>query len=345
MSLFSDAKNKSHKGTEEVTSYEIEGKNNSKLLFDFKKQCTFKHGDKITNLIKARLLEEYQKGTTIAPDNAKYICFEIPTDMDLQELIENGVFKILEQIQKFENLPNEIYNHIGIIDKLEDGKYELFEPTPEVLEYTQNIMDAQIKQNKEMFSKRLQQQEFKKRISEPANRYIEENKTKREQRKQNLYLEEQFRYKIGDKIYTDYKGIDTIEGKILKINRLDKIAQAPEELLYTAFVEKKESEEETEFTTLQELPKGFPVLFTLKTSLEDILINGDEKEIQKVLQLLSYLPKESINVNKMQYIGGIDKTGNIYRDIKNCSEEIKEKIKSKQEKFGRQIREEQLLEI
>ena len=47
----------------------------------------------------------------------------------------------------------------------------------------------------------------------------------------------------------------------------------------------------------------------------------------------------------MQYIGGIDKTGNIYRNIENCSEEIKEKIKNEQEKFGRQIKEEQLLEI
>lgn len=321
------------------------GKNNSKLLFDFKKQCTFKHGDKITNLIKARLLEEYQKGTTIAPDSAKYVCFEIPTNMNLQELAENEVFNVLNQIEKFENLQNGIYNHIGIIDKLEDGKYELFEPTKEVLEYAQNIMDTQIKQNKEMFSRRLQQQEFKKRISERANQYIKENEAKKEERKQNLYLEEQFRYKIGDKIYTDYKGIDTVEGKTLKINRLDKIDEMSEELLYSAFVEKKENEEETEFTTLQELPKGFPVLFTLKTSLEDILINSDEKEVQQVLQLLSDLPKETINVTKMQYIGGIDKTGNIYRNIENCSEEIKEKIKNEQEKFGRQIKEEQLLEI
>lgn len=321
------------------------GKNNSKLLFDLKKQCTFKHGDKITNLIKARLLEEYQKGTTIAPDSAKYVCFEIPTDMNLQELAENEVFKVLNQIEKFENLPNGIYKHIGIIDKLEDGKYELFKPTKEVLEYIQNIMDAEIKQSNEMFSRRLQQQEFKKRIFERANQYIKENEAKREERKQNLYLEEQFRYKIGDRIYTDYKGIDTVEGKILKINRLDKIVQMSEELLYSAFVEKKENEEETEFTILQELPKGFPVLFTLETSLEDILLNSNEKEIQKVLELLSDLPKESINVNKMQYIGGIDKTGNIYRDIENCSEEIKEKIKSEQEKFGRQIKEEQLLEI
>ena len=321
------------------------GKNNSKLLFDFKKQCTFKHGDKITNLIKARLLEEYQKGTTIAPDSAKYVCFEIPADMNLQELAENKVFKVLEQIEKFENLPNGIYKHIGIIDKLEDGKYELFKPTKEVLEYIQNIMDAEIKQSNEMFSRRLQQQEFKKRIFEPANQYIKENEAKREERKQNLYLEEQFRYKIGDRIYTDYKGIDTVEGKILKINRLDKIVQMSEKLLYSAFVEKKENEEETEFTILQELPKGFPVLFTLETSLEDILLNSDEKEIQKVLELLSDLPKESINVNKMQYIGGIDKTGNIYRNIENCSEEIKAKIKNEQEKFGRQIKEEQLLEI
>lgn len=321
------------------------GKNSSKLLFDFKEHCTFKHGDKITNLIKARLLDEYQKGCSIAPDSAKYVCFEMPADMNLEQLAEDGVFRVLNQIEKFENLQNGIYNHIGIIDKVEDGNYQLFNATPEVINYAQNIMDTKIKESKEMFSNRLRQQEFRKRISEPANEYIRQNQEKREERKQNLYLEEQFRYKIGDKIYTDYKGIDSVEGKILKVNRLDKVDEVSDDVLYSAFIEKKENEEQTESITLQDLPKGFPVLFTLKTDLEQIINSSNEQELQTVLQLLSDLPKESINVNKMQYIGGIDSKGSIYRDIEKCSEEIKAKIKIEQEKYKEQIEEKELLEI
>lgn len=56
MDLFSIAKNKSHEATKEVTNYEIKGKKYSKLLFDFENVCTFKHGNKLTNLIKARVL-------------------------------------------------------------------------------------------------------------------------------------------------------------------------------------------------------------------------------------------------------------------------------------------------
>jgi len=259
--------------------------------------------------------------------------------MNLQELVENNVFKTLNQIERFENLPSGIYSHIGIIDRIQEGKYQLFNATPEVINYAQNIMDTQIKESKEMFSRRLQEQEFRKRISEPANEYIKTNQAESEERRQNLYLEEQFRYKVGDRIYTDYKGIDTVEGKILKINRLDKVDEVLEDVLYSAFIEKKENEEETEFTTLQELPKGFPVLFTLKTNLEEIINNSNEQELKTVLQLLSDLPKESINVNKMQYIGGIDKQGNIYTDMEKCSEEIKEKIKIEKEKYKEKLKE------
>ena len=47
----------------------------------------------------------------------------------------------------------------------------------------------------------------------------------------------------------------------------------------------------------------------------------------------------------MQYIGGIDKQGNIDRNIESCSEEIKAKIKIEQEKYKEQIEEKELLEI
>jgi len=345
MSLFNETENKSHKGTEELTNYEIKGKNTSKLLFDFNYHCTFKHGDKLTNLIKARLLEEYKKGATIVPDSAKYVCFEIPTYISVQELAQNDVFKVLDQVEKFDDLPSGIYTHIGIIDKIQDGKYELFNPTKEVREYAQSIMDTQISENKELLSRRLQGQEFKKRISESAIEHIKENEEIRKQRKQNLYLEEQFRYKVGDRIYTDYKGIDTVEGKILKINRVDKVDEISEDVLYSAFVEKKEKEEELEFITLQELPKGFPVLFTLKSTIQEILTNGNEQDVNKVLQLLSDLPKDRLNVNNMQYIGGIDNLGNICRDIEKCPEGLKVKIQAQQEKYKEQIKEEQLVRI
>lgn len=335
MDLFDNINNKSRISTKEFVSYEIKsGKGISKLLFDFEDSCTFKHGDKLTNLIKARILENYQKGNTISPDNAKYICFEIPTFMSLEELIKNNIFNTLEKIGEFENLVYGEYNHIGIIYRSNNENYELYSPTEEVLQYVKENLNEQIRKSEKLFSERLKGKEFKKRISETANEYIKQKEKIKSARKNNIFLEEQYRYKIGEEIYTDYIGTDVTEGKILRINRLSKIDDGQKEKLYSAFIEKKDEEEEQEETiVIGEIPKGFPILFKLPHSLEEYIQNNDEKEITKILQLITDLPKERLNINEMIYIGEIDTQGNIHRNIDNCSEELKQKIAEKQLKY------------
>lgn len=343
MSLFSYVEDKSHKGTEEVTNYEVKGKNNSKILFDFEYVGTFEHGDKLTNLIKARIVDNYVKGNTILPDSAKYICFEIPTYITLEELLNEKVFDILDQIGKFEKLQFNRYNHIGIIDRLESHKYELYKPTNEVIKYVQGEMNEQIKGKEVLFSKRLQQQEFKARISEPAKRHIKQNEQINEKRKQNPFIEEELRYKIEDKIYTNYKATDIVEGKILRINRLNKVDENSENTLYSAFLEKIESKSEEELINLQALPQGFPIIFTLSSSIDEI-INSDKKNIEKFLQLISDLPIDKLNVNDMQYIGSINAEGNIQRDIESCSQEVRKKIEEEKQKY-KKLKEEELMII
>ena len=136
--------NKSHEGTKEITNYEIKEIGASKLLYDFKNDCTFKHGDIVTNLIKARILENYEKNICIAPDTAKFICFEIPTYISLEELADKKVFDILNQIGKFKYLMPNNYNNLGMIDKKQENGYKLFKPTGEVLSYTREVLDKEI---------------------------------------------------------------------------------------------------------------------------------------------------------------------------------------------------------
>lgn len=200
-------------------------------------------------------------------------------------------------------------------------------------------MDINIQKNQELLSQRLKN-DFRKRISESANEHIKNNEQIRSKRKENPYLEEQFRYKIGDRVYKDYKGIDIIEGKILKVSRLDEICDTSEDILYSAFLQKVESEDEKESITLQSIPKGFPILFTLKTRLEKAVETQNQEQVEKILQLISDIPKDSLNVNEMQYIGGIDESGNIYRDVQICSEQIKQQIKNQKENYKNTIKEE-----
>lgn len=337
MDLFGSVKNKSREGTEEAINYEIQGKKYSKILFDFERVCTFKHGDKLTNLIKARILEEYIKGNTIAPDMAKYICFEVPTYISLQELVDKKLFDTLQKFGKFEDLSSKQYSHLGIIDKTTNGEYKLFYPTKEVLEYVEQNLNVDIQEKESLLTSRIRNRDFRERISESANYYIQENEEKRNTRKQNPFLEEQFRYKMGDKVYKDYKGVDISDGKILKINRLDEICNTSEDILYSAFLQKIEDEQENEAIILQTIPNGFPVLFTLKTKLEEATEAKDMEKVQKILQLISNLPKDKLNVNEMQYIGGIDEMGNINREVDNCSEKIKEEIAKAKQGYEKEI--------
>lgn len=328
--------NKSLKGTEEIAGYEIKQIGKNKLLFNFRKDCTFKHGDKLTNLIKARMLQDYEKKECIAPDTAKYICFEIPTYITVTELADNNIFDILNQIGKFENLMSDNYNNLGLIDKIDD-KYELFKPTGEVLAYTRDTLDKEIGQSDKMFSERCKQQEFRKRLINFASEYIETNKRVKEKRKEEPFLEEQLRYKIGNTVYTNYKGIDTKEGKILNINRLGKIEETENNILYSAFIQKKDNDNRIELKTLQDLPSGFPIMFTSQLEISEYTKDGNERKMKKLLDLLSNVPEEQLTLKEMSFIGGIDEEGRITKTSENCCTKIKEKITLEKDKYKKKI--------
>lgn len=339
MDLLNNINNIPHKSTKENIIYEIKGKKGiSKLLFDFEISCTFRHGDKITKLIKARILDNYEKGSCNSPDSAKYICFEIPEFICLEELIKSSIFDILEKFGKFTNLLDSQYNDLGIIYINENGEYELYSPTNEVLQYIKDNLNIEITRGQKLFSERIRGKEFKTRISEPVNQHIRKKQEIENERKKNVFLEEQYRYKIGNEIYTDYIGTDVTEGKLLRINRLNKITDTNDENLYSAFIEKKEDTEEQEETIMiGQTPKGFPILFSLVNTLEEYIRDNDEKQITKILQLITDLPKDRLNVNEILYIGGIDEQGNIYRKIEDCSEQIKQKINEEKYKYKKSI--------
>ena len=333
MGLF--VSNKSHEGTKEVTNYEIKQIGTSKLLFDFNKDCTFKHGDKITNLIKARIIEEYEKNMSIAPDSAKYICFEIPTYISVEELAENKIFDTLNQIGKFDDLMKNNYNNMGLIDKKQEDNYELYNPTSEVLSYTRDVLDKQIEDKDYKLKSRIKKG-FREQLAETTKEYLKEAQKIKQERKKEIFLKEQFRYRIGKTVYTNYKGVDTVDGKIININRLGEIKQVEDETLYSAFLQKIENTEPIELKTLQGLPSGLPVLFTSQIKMEEIIKNGDKEQIKKFLDLISDIPKDRINTNEMNYIGELDKEGKIIRTDENCSKEIIDKIKDEKEKYKRE---------
>ena len=114
--------------------------------------------------------------------------------------------------------------------------------------------------------------------------------------------------------------------------------------MYSAFIEKKdeETEEQEENMMIAQIPRGFPTLFTLPKTIEEYLKDNDINKIEKILQLITDLPKERLNVNDMIYIGGIDKQGNIHRNIQDCLEETKQIVKVQQFKYKTMIKEKEI---
>lgn len=324
--------NKSHKGTEELVSYEIKGKANSKLIFGFVHYCTFKHGDIKTNLIKSQVYENYEQGHTITPNTAKYVCFEVPENISMQELAQNEVFSTLDKIGKLDELKENSYNHIGFINKMEDGRYEIFNPTIEVLSYIDENMNTKIGQSDNLLAKRIK---FVESISKPALKKMTEDRQEREQRKKEPFLEEQLRYKIGDNVYTDYKGININTGRIIKLSKLKCTYEENEINLYSTYISEvlEDEEQQEKIVTLEDTPQGFPILFTTAQKMEKILENNKEGEI---LKLLSDIQKENLNINELRYIGGIDTEGRIYKTSENCSEELKQTIESQKQEYKKQ---------
>ena len=195
-----------------------------------------------------------------------------------------------------------------------------------------------IDQDEELSNIDEERKSFKQKISKPAMDYIKENNDKKEQRKNEAYIAEQYRYNIKDKIYTDYKTIDINDGKSININRLEEIIKLDNENLYSAYIDKVENEDENEIEKkpLEDIPDGYPVLFTTQNKIEEIVENDNKEEISKFIELISNISKDK--QNEIQYLGGLDKEGRIYKTTENCSEEIKQKIEEIKNTYKEEIK-------
>lgn len=344
MGLFSKAKENSGESTKDISIYEFKKKNDEEniALFDIEQFGTVNHGENKTKFIKARIIK-YDKQVTIMPDTADYICFEIPEDMSINDLEKYKILEALEKKQKMKNLEHDRYNHIGRVVKIDEKTFGLKSATQEVELFIKTRMNPTIQKGKEAFAQRITQnsgstkKDFKKALAEEYQKYSEQVTKKQEERKNEIELEEQFRYKIGEKIYSDYIGIDTQSGKILKVNKLNKIGKDSEETyLYSAFVEKVQEDNQPK-TMLEGVPEGFPVIFTLKEKIENIVENGDLVQIKKVLDLISKVPTEHLQKGAMTFIGGINEEGTIYRDAQSCSIDITKKINEEKQEFKKNI--------
>ena len=160
---------------------------------------------------------------------------------------------------------------------------------------------------------------------------------KRNRRKQSPTLKESYLTyeRQGGKTYFNYDGVNIETGDVLRIRNVNKVGKdGSGTYLYSAYIDNTPNEHDVE--VLGKTPMGFPVCFELPKRLEDIVRDGDLKEIRQVLQLLSN-GRNFENHKQLNYIGGIDKNGQVNRSAISSSSAIQATIEKMKTQFAEQM--------
>ena len=301
------------------------------MFFNLEKINEAKHSDgTLTDVMLSRILQ-YRDGNTIMPDLADYVGFEIQHG---EELTTEQIDKItLSYLEEKMNNVGEIGFYVGRLVKQENDDYQMI-PSDTVEKYVMGqIAKIRAKEQEEYkeHEKKTERELFYKELD--ARQHIKEqeehfNKQK-EKRLENPNIKLQGRYKIDEKIYEDYNGINIAEGEnqgeILRIRKLDKVGKdGSGTYLYSAFLSNTPNEHDVEMLSHNN-PSGVPVCFELEKRFEDIIKDGDKQEIIALLAFLSD-SKNFENSNQLNYIGKIDKNFQIAREKESDSYAIRKQI-------------------
>lgn len=288
----------------------------------------------------ARLLEDIKY-------NYRYVTFEIPNNANLtNEMLE----AIAEQYEVYYSKTEEFCSFLGELSFTNQG-FRITNISPSVYNYVKQNLEPKLleelsqkreKRNKEIIEKeqKYNQKEFLQRINykEETNRYLKEQKRIREQRMKNPYLNKLNTLNIDGKISSEWEGINTTNGEVLKIHKLRKIGKAIEngQYLYTAIVNSTNSSTDANVINQQtgEM-QGSHIGFEIPKNMEKMLENADANTINNILELLSFGNIKG-NENEFTYIGGIKQTGELeytekpsVKSIENEFEKIKRDYKEK----------------
>lgn len=340
--------------------YEFNTQNDSNVIEfrELQNIDTVKHRDGSINfLMQAKVYKYNEADARFIEDikyNYKYITFEIPSEIKLEDKMLKA---IAEQYDAFYSKKDEFCSFLGQLSLTNQG-FKITNISPTVYNYVkQNIepkLAEELRQKREQRNQEIkedeqknEQKEFLKRIGyrEEANKYLKEQKNMREQRMKNPYLNKVHSFNFNGKLYTEWEGINTTNGEVLKIHNLRKVGKAIEngQYLYTAIVNSTNSSTDAELINQQtgEI-QGKHIGFELPKNMEKMLENADANTINNILNLLTSGNIRG-NEEEFTYIGGIKSNGELeYTDIPSAKSienefgKIKKEYKEKKENIRKE---------
>ena len=319
---------------------------------------TVNHRNGSTNsLVQAKVYKYNEDNARLIDDidyNYKYVTFEIPNEINL-----NGKMlkTIAEQYELYYLDTEEFCSFLGELSLTNKG-FKITNISPTVYNYVKQNLEPklveELRQRREQRNQKIignekinEQNEFLKRIDyrEETNKYLKNQENIRNQRMKNPYLNKLHSFNNNGKIYSEWEGINTANGEVLKIHNLRKVGKAIEngQYLYTAIVNSTNSSNDANVINQQtgEL-QGKHIGFELPKNMEKMLENADANTINNILNLLTS-GSMGENEEEFTYIGGIKQNGELEytnipsaRSIENEFENIKKEYKEKIENIRKE---------
>lgn len=293
---------------------------NKILLYEISAPQKIQHSNgRITDLIMARITK-YAEGDTIIFDLSDDISFEIEHGQALdQNMLQYIMWRY--DMQELGQMPEE--NYLGRLT-VQDGQYQLVDKSVAVQNIVNNMIVAREQKKEQERQKNISEQramqnkkeeEFRKRLKIENIEYQERWKQEVAQRLSNPTLRTVGRTQVGDKIYSDYDGINVANGEVLRLRNVDKVGKdGSGTYLYSAYINSTPNESDVELVNGNR-PFGYPVCFTLEKRLEDIVAGGNPVEIKAVLAMLSS-PENFKDTNSLVYAGKTDQYGRVINEEK-----------------------------
>lgn len=305
------------------------------------------------SLVQAKVYKYNEDNARLIDDlkyNYRYVIFEIPDRINLNNKMLNA---IAEQYELYYSDTEEFCSYLGELSLTNKG-FKITNISSTVHNYIKQSVEPKLveewKQKREQINQEIieneqrnEQKEFFKRIDyrEETSKYLKEQKSIRKQRMKNPYLNKMHSFNSSGKIYSEWEGINTTNGEVLKIHNLRKVGKAIEngQYLYTAIINSTNSSNDANIINQRtgEI-QGKHIGFELPKNMEKMLENADGNTINNILNLFT-LGNIRGNEDEFTYIGGIKPNGeleytgipsakSIENEFENIKKEYKEKIEN-----------------
>lgn len=291
---------------------------------EFENQVAHSDG-RIGNLMVARIANG-RRGDAVLVGTEDYVAFELPVGEPItQEVLNKLVGNYLYE-KNYRNNQECVY--IGEING--NPQETQTRKSSNVEQYVNTQISTRIREERQQREAHRQmvnekarqdkmiqmQREFEESLR-AGNERREFEEQRRQQIRENPYIRLKGKYIDQDGKYCqDYDGVNVESGNFLRIRKLNEVTKdGSGRYIYTAYIQNVFNETDAEILNKNQIPQGIPVCFATEGRVEDIVAVNNPYKVRELLSLFSQERNFRNNNGYMNYIGNLDRYGNITNEM------------------------------